>query len=709
MTLQPLLLPNEIVDQILDCALTIPEETFRAWRTPHTFAGTPHLHPYRVLATSWQWYRVGAPYLYEAAILRTKEQVHDFCEAICKYHRGEKLSRYLRRLRVDGGYSPELGQIMKMAGPQLTELFLCFDISIDDNFKGLLRSLEQVNPSRLLLDASLAMRHDVPVARMDALSTAISHTVPSWSKLRRIDISPGFSLPNDLLEYLLELPQVEYVSSDIKVDSNEFTLEWLDEVLRPILERPALKMLQFRNGKAWLLRGLSTWGAALHGVRHKLILGEGKNMVPLADFPDMSVIVPEPTSLPELPDKIWARIIWIATHYDGYDPAVDSYEMTVWANNADRRVALNTRLQILRVCKRFHRIGREHLYSHPFLFREKTEPFLLHLQRNPDLASLVRVLHVDPGYMDHHDARFKHISAPFLNLVRVNSGIQVFPGLLKYAEEGSLLPLESLEQCIASPDMRKQHLAPTDMITPSMFLKLPHLRRVVLAGGRAGRLGEVVVDLPHLECLHLYEPGVDLTKLFRDMNLPHLREFGFKPTSQAAVTVLDFLKVHGAKLDVLTINLESYDEDFKQPLFDHCPNVTELRLETTGWVPSLIPFLAKSKPHPCIERITLPRAGLGRQYGTGIVLGDPDGGIGILDPLEPWVEFVQFLSKHRDKFPVLTELRVLGDFAWPVNQWQYRKSDVWVATSVALALHKTSIALADKTGTRWCRFDLNNT
>ncbi len=75
-------------------------------------------------------------------------------------------------------------------------------------------------------------------------------------------------------------------------------------------------------------------------------------MVSLAAFPEHDVIIPEPTSLPKLPDKIWARILWIATHHDGYDPNSD-YETIVWAYRADR-TPLDTGLEILRVCKQFY-------------------------------------------------------------------------------------------------------------------------------------------------------------------------------------------------------------------------------------------------------------------------------------------------------------------------------------------------------------------
>ena len=166
------------------------------------------------------------------------------------------------------------------------------------------------------------------------------------------------------------------------------------------------------------------------------------------------------------------------------------------------------------------RIGEKHLYSHPW-FCSDIRPFLARVQTRPDLAAMVQVLHLNPQTVDEFAGLQLHkpFSAPLVNLVRLHSSIhwQVFPDLLKHVPENNVSPLEVLEQCIAPPDMRTQRLAPTDMITPSMFLKLPHLRRIVLSGGRGGRLDEVQVDLPHLETLRLYEPGIGLTKLFRIM------------------------------------------------------------------------------------------------------------------------------------------------------------------------------------------------
>lgn len=199
--MKPLSLPDELVDQILGCALTIPDETFRAWRTPQTYAGTPLSQPQSILATSSQWYRVGKPYLYEAAIFRTQRQVRGFCDAICKYQSDGKLARFLRRLRVDGGYSPELGKIIRKTGPQITELFLCLDVSLDDSIKGLLKALKQANPPRLFLDASPNMiKEDAPLVRLNALYNAVSSSASGWTNLVRLSRHP------DKVGYVLVKP-----------------------------------------------------------------------------------------------------------------------------------------------------------------------------------------------------------------------------------------------------------------------------------------------------------------------------------------------------------------------------------------------------------------------------------------------------------------------------------------------------------------------
>ncbi|KAI0751458.1 hypothetical protein C8Q80DRAFT_1119223 [Daedaleopsis nitida] len=123
-----------------------------------------------------------------------------------------------------------------------------------------------------------------------------------------------------------------------------------------------------------------------------------------------------------------------------------------------------------------------------------------------------------------------------------------------------------------------------------MFLSLPRLRHLVLHGGCGGRLDEVPqVELPELATLRL---------------LPRLREFGFRPNETVNAPTCEFLKVHGAKLDVLSLDMLGVYGEYRQALFDWCPNITELRLLGTIRRPVSIPFLSRSQPHRTLRRVT---------------------------------------------------------------------------------------------------------
>lgn len=74
-------------------------------------------------------------------------------------------------------------------------------------------------------------------------------------------------------------------------------------------------------------------------------------MVHILDFPAGDVIRPDPGPLPELPDKIWERILGYATHVSGHNYLqmdADLYRRASWP-------PINvTRRNILVVCKRFY-------------------------------------------------------------------------------------------------------------------------------------------------------------------------------------------------------------------------------------------------------------------------------------------------------------------------------------------------------------------
>ena len=86
-----------------------------------------------------------------------------------------------------------------------------------------------------------------------------------------------------------------------------------------------------------------------------------------------------------------------------------------------------------------------------------------------------------------------------------------------------------------------------------------------------------------------------------------------------------------------------------------------------GMQPVIIPSLMRSSPHTKIERITLPNVSLARRDQTD-AYEIRRRRMARFNPHEKWVLLAQFLQRHREKLPALAEIRILGQFDWPVNR-----------------------------------------
>ncbi|KAI0751459.1 hypothetical protein C8Q80DRAFT_577738 [Daedaleopsis nitida] len=310
--------PDEIIESILHYALHIPSETFEAWRTPQTFAGSPTSSAWQALLVSSRWYYIGLPLLYEAAILRTRGQVNAFAEAVSK--RGEDgsplLGRYLRRLRMEATYVAAFNNILDMCGSGIRVLHLNLDPSREDDYDGLSTALQALNPSRLVL-SSVSMQlpwtpWDSNIDSLQHLYDAVWEAAPTWTNVRRIDLSPGLDPSDMFIAQLATLPQMEYVS----INFGHSCLEdgELLSILDPIASSPSLRVLQIRDGVNALKHYPSASRWPIHS-RENIFLGEGENMVSLAEFPEIEEVTTSSSHLPvSLPDDVWYRILGYATH-----------------------------------------------------------------------------------------------------------------------------------------------------------------------------------------------------------------------------------------------------------------------------------------------------------------------------------------------------------------------------------------------------------
>ena len=147
-------IPNEILSEILFHALTIPAAVFEARSTPYTFAATPPSTAPSIPCVSSRWYALGVPALYEAAVFNTGVQCDGYLRALGSAgpHGGAGdvwRGRYLRRLRVHGGYS-RLARVLR-AARGVEVLFLSGEPPWQESVRGLTRALRGISPVRLVL------------------------------------------------------------------------------------------------------------------------------------------------------------------------------------------------------------------------------------------------------------------------------------------------------------------------------------------------------------------------------------------------------------------------------------------------------------------------------------------------------------------------------------------------------------------------------
>ncbi|RPD75643.1 hypothetical protein L226DRAFT_462001 [Lentinus tigrinus ALCF2SS1-7] len=464
-------IPNELLETILFHALTIPTVVFEAWRTHRTYCGTPSSGVSSILLVSKRWCTIGAPALYESAILRDESRIEALAKTLNDRRDKRNLGRYLRRLRVESGFGNAVIRVLN-AAPGITTLYL--------------GSLKKVKLEHLLLDSVNGRLFSSPMSVN--LSKAVAGALPHWKMLKRIDTSPKFVFLPDMLPALTQAPALQWISM------SNFTMHMnLDgNVLAAIGRNPSVQVIQIHA------LDNSTHVALLPNIdefaRAKLYVGEGRDMVKLTDFPEADVFKKDPGPLPDLPDKVWDRIFDYATRGDDREVDEDLPIRIVPSPNRTRRA-------VLLVNRKFNRLGLRHMYSIPHLAQDtNVDQFTAVIEGNHELARLVRILCLPE---DTVFEKRKHIfGAPLTRLERVTNEFIVFPDIAPFVHDGESLPLHEASQWL-----------PEGIIDSRLFKPFVNLRSLELYD----LYGAIVEDIPRdafpkLEILNLW--GWDLVDKF---------------------------------------------------------------------------------------------------------------------------------------------------------------------------------------------------
>ncbi|KAJ7621690.1 hypothetical protein DFH06DRAFT_1305715 [Mycena polygramma] len=140
------ILPDEILSEILSPALKVSDDLFSDTSDVSPFAKPlPSTSAYLVVCRDWL--RVATPLLYNVVVLRSKSQANALEKVLVK---NEELGRFIKKLRVEGGYGIAMHTILKSA-PNITDIFLSLVIWSSDSTQGLCKGLPLINPRRVIL------------------------------------------------------------------------------------------------------------------------------------------------------------------------------------------------------------------------------------------------------------------------------------------------------------------------------------------------------------------------------------------------------------------------------------------------------------------------------------------------------------------------------------------------------------------------------
>jgi hypothetical protein len=167
-------LPDEILSEILTPALKVCNEDFSNTSEVSPFATYSESSSVMLLVCK-DWLRVATPLLYHVVVLRSKAQAKALGAALSK---NKDLGRFIKKIQVEGGYGPPMYTILA-GSPNLTDLFLSFDIFASDSTAAFCNGLPLINPTCLIMHDP----HPKQNKAVEILVDKLTGVIPKWDHL----------------------------------------------------------------------------------------------------------------------------------------------------------------------------------------------------------------------------------------------------------------------------------------------------------------------------------------------------------------------------------------------------------------------------------------------------------------------------------------------------------------------------------------------
>ncbi|KAJ7210157.1 hypothetical protein GGX14DRAFT_626554 [Mycena pura] len=680
-------LPDETISEILSPALNVPDDAFsiNLPGSPSPFATYSESSSAYLVCKSWL--RVATPLLYDVVVLRSKAQAKALAHAVSKnYH----LGLFIKKLRVEGGYGQPMYTILKCA-PNVSDLYLSFDIFAPDSTDGLCRGLHLINPIRLILRDTHFLKNKMVLN----LVHSVVDTIPKWDRLS-VFHCPHFSTRRmHIARPLVQAKRLHTIFIE-SIHTAEEVFEALKECPLQqihIKESVSDRQLAIYNFMDQRLTALVQYTKESEKVTCGHIAPDEQISQQVYVTPSLNPhFTPMSATSKAVQDVIWSRVSYFA--------------MTVPERVQDPTFKVTHRgLHLLLVSKMFHRLGLPHYYVRVKLYSSLDASNLAFvLSHRPFLAANIRIISASRGSRadfswdsNHADLGNKPCADPILAVLSQTNRLREMTSLLAENEardwirpyfgeiEISWPAFVAMAKCSGSVLRECSSMvgAQTDA-SPTVFNDLVELRKLHWRCDTTFACNQVnaLVDaLPNLEDLYVLgrECKSFLTVLSM-MRLTSLRRVFFRDFDGE-----NFLQVHGSRLSELEITINTV-RALRTGVLEYCPNLISLTLCGQR------SFAIDEQPPD--KNTIFPRQPAALLTKVRFLLRDYLGG---KDVLPKWEQLFMTFSQQSHLLPNLRSIQSTH-FVWPTSEHDISKSG-WVR--VAESLLAQNVCMMDETGKKW--------
>ncbi|KAJ7065587.1 hypothetical protein C8F01DRAFT_749622 [Mycena amicta] len=686
-------IPDEIISEILSPALKVDDVDFSATSEISPFAQHSSESSSAHLLVCKAWLRVSTPLLYSVVVLRSTAQAKALSSVVA---RNNQLGTLIRKLRVEGGYGAAMHTLLKYT-PNITDLFLSFDIVPRDSTDGLCKGLSLINPVRLILldpNTHKLARNDM----VSKLTDALVQVGPNWKALTVLDISSPrrFGQMPERIVRISEAIAREARLSTIVVGSVGFAVQ-----ARDAFKACPLKVIRISIPVDWqpeLDSAISLQGDL--AIAGRTVLQYEIECRPTITtqpdiLPSMNPNFTPMSSVPsEIQDSIWSRI----------------FEFTRF------------HIRLLLVCKSFYRLALPQLYALVVLSSRPSASKLARTTiQSPTHAMHIRKLYLSYCVFDNQDenGELPTYDDPIWEILHNARALEIFASNSCTDERSSYLPLhdfdvswDALKQVAqtAGGTLRKLcvNVEPlygmfgTGRRTPVVFNNFSSLTKLTWRSPSVFHtdLASAVYQdaFPCLEELQIWEIHDSLVNILALMKLPSLKHLTILTNIHAHLH--DLFEAHGNDLTTLHIlidNLKGLLSTSRTNRVLHlCPNLTDLTILCGDVLEDVIEasFPASQK----LQSTRFPSMTMFHSATPARMLTKIKFRIGRSNPSKWEAFFKNFYTWVTQGIPNLQEVQLASSFDWPVDE-RNMVNNPWVRTAERLLA--VGVQVSDHEGIKW--------